>query len=52
MSGEQLEQGDGDLQGSLGDGEGHWQLYVTADNPLQVMSLMHTDSGHVSNLSR
>ncbi len=52
LSAQQIEQGDGDLLGSLGDGEGKWQLYVVADQPLQVMSLMQSRSGYLGNLSR
>ena len=35
----------------LGDGEGKWQLVLTADGPLTVMNLMATPRGHVTNLS-
>ena len=35
----------------LGDGAGKWQLKVTADQPIAVMSLMSTPTGHLSNLS-
>ncbi len=36
----------------LGDGRGKWQLWVSSDRPLQVMNLLWTRSGHLSNLSR
>ena len=52
LSAIQLEQGGSGLQGRLGDGEGKWRLYVSANLPLQVMSLLRADSGHLSNLSR
>ena len=32
--------------------EGKWRLYVSGRRPLQVMGLMRTRSGHLSNLSR
>ena len=48
----QLERGAGGLTGRLGDGEGKWQLFVSADRPLQVMSLLQSPTGHLSNLSR
>ena len=40
-----------DLDGSLGDGTGKWQLFVTADQPIQVLSLLETPTGHITNLS-
>ena len=52
LSAQQLEQGDPGLSGRLGDGEGKWQLFVSSRTPVQVMSLMQTRSGHLSNLSR
>ena len=52
LNAQQLEEGGAGLQGRLGDGAGKWQLYVESDRPLQVMSLMKTRSGHLSNLSR
>ena len=35
----------------LGDGAGKWSLMVMSDQPIQVMSLMDTPSGHLANLS-
>ena len=52
LSAQQIEQGDSDLLDRLGDGEGKWQLYVLADQPLQVMSLVRSPSGYLGNLSR
>ena len=52
LSARQIEQGDSDLLGSLGDGEGKWQLLVLANQPLQVMSLVRSPSGYLGNLSR
>ena len=52
LSAEELEEGGSGLTGSLGDGEGKWRLYVSGSRPLQVMGLMRTCSGHLSNLSR
>ena len=48
---EDLEPGGSGLTGMLGDGAGKWQLTVTADQPIAVMSLMSTPTGHLSNLS-
>ena len=47
----QLESGDAGLTGDLGDGTVKWQLAVVADQPILVMSLMDTPTGHLSNLS-
>ena len=52
FSAEQLEQGDEELSGRLGDGEGKWQLFVSAERPLQVMSLLQSPTGNLANLSR
>ena len=50
---EALERGASDLTGSFGDKEtgGKWQLTVTSDQPIVVMSLLSTPTGHLSNLS-
>ena len=39
------------LVGSLGDGERKWQLFITADRPIHVMSLLERAAGHLTNLS-
>jgi hypothetical protein len=46
-----LETGHSEFEGNLGNGTGKWQLIVSADRPIQVMSLMSTPTGHVTNLS-
>ena len=51
LSARQLEQGGSGLSGRLGDGAGKWQLFVSARTPIQVMSVMQTRSGHLTNLS-
>jgi len=38
--------------GSLGDGNGRWQLSVSSTLSLQVMSLIRTSDGFVTNLSK
>ena len=50
---QELEEGhsESEFEGSLGDGSGKWQLFVSADRPIQVMSLMSTPTGHMTNLS-
>ena len=53
VTSEELESGASDLIGSFGQKEagGKWQLTVTADQPIAVMSLLSTPTGHLSNLS-
>lgn len=46
-----LEQGSGQLDGSLGQGEGNWRLVVHADRDIRVMNLMESSEGHLTNLS-
>ena len=53
LSSQQLEAGDSDaFAGRLGDGEGKWRLEVNAEHPLEIMGLLSTHSGHLTNLSR
>ncbi len=52
LTAQALESGEDDgLAGSLGDGEGKWQLFVSADGPIRVMSLLRSPTAHLSNLS-
>ena len=47
-----LESGQGEgLAGTLDDGRGKWQLVVSADEPVEVMSLLTSPTGHLTNLS-
>ena len=48
---EGLEQNAQGLVGSLGDGARKWQLFITADQPIQVMSLLERAAGHLTNFS-
>ena len=48
----ELESGRGaGLQGSLGEGIGEWQLIVESQQPLTVMNLLASPTGHLTNLS-
>ncbi len=48
----ELESGRGaGLSGSLGDGTGPWRLVVDSAQPVQVMNLLSSPTGHLSNLS-
>ena len=51
VSAQDLEQGASGLRGRFGDGEGKWQLTVTADGAIEVLSLLMSPTGHLSNLS-
>ncbi len=52
LSASELESGDAEgLTGALGTGAGKWQLVVTADRPVVVMSLLASATGYLSNLS-
>ena len=44
-------QSDFEFDGRFGDGQGKWRLVVSAGRPLQVMSLLVTPTGHLTNLS-
>ncbi len=46
-----LENGGGVRRGKLGGGTGKWRLRVTSDIPVDVMSLLQSPSGHLTNLS-
>ena len=52
LSAGQLENGSSGLTGRLGAGEGKRRLSVSADRPIQVMSLLQLPTGHLTNLSR
>ena len=40
-----------DLVGSLGDGVRKWQLFITSDQPIHVMSILERAAGHLTNFS-
>ena len=51
ITAEDLESGAAGLDGRFGDGAGKWQLYVSADRTIHVMSLLQSPNGHLTNLS-
>ena len=51
ISAQQLEAGADGLEGALGDGMGKWQLNVRSEQPIMVMSLLASPTGHLTNLS-
>ena len=46
-----LEAGADGFTGALGDGAGKWRLRVESDQPIVVMSLLSSPTGHLTNLS-
>ena len=51
ITAQQLESGAAGFTGRLGNGTGKWQLSVTADGKILVMSLLQSPTGHLTNLS-
>ena len=52
LSAQELESGDArGLSAGLGGGKGKWRLAVTANQSIEVMSLLSSPTGHVTNLS-
>ena len=51
VTAQELESGGSGLSGGLGDGAGKWRLDVTADAPVEVVNLLESPTGHLSNLS-
>lgn len=47
-----LESGGDNLTGSLGDGKGKWQIAVTADRAIDVVNILESPTGNLTNLSR
>ena len=46
-----LEAGAEGFEGALGNGTGKWRLAVTSEQPVIVMSLLSSPTGHLTNLS-
>ena len=51
LTAQQLEAGDASVEGRLGAGVGRWRLTVSADRPIQVVSVTVNASGYWNNLS-
>ena len=47
----QLETGTEDLAGRLGAGTGKWRLSIASEQPIEVMSLLESPTGNLTNLS-
>ena len=46
-----LETGGDGIEGALGNGEGAWQLLVESEQPITVLNLLSSPTGHLANLS-
>ena len=52
LTAKELESGEAEgLSGALGTGTGKWRLTATSDRPVEVMSLLSSPTGHLTNLS-
>ncbi|MCY4513629.1 MAG: leucine-rich repeat domain-containing protein, partial [Candidatus Tectomicrobia bacterium] len=51
ITAEQLEAGYRGLQGALGDGTGKWRLVIDCEQPVVLMNLLESPTGHLTNLS-
>ena len=51
ITAQQLEEGSARLAGRFGAGHGRWRLTIASDAPIQVMNLLHSSDGQLSNLS-
>lgn len=51
LTARELEEGADGVSGRFGAGSGKWQLFVTSDEPIQVMSLLLSPTGNLTNLS-
>ena len=52
LTAEELEEGSDEFSGQFGVGSGKWQLFISADRPIQVMSLLLSPTGNLTNLSQ
>ena len=51
LTASELEDGDTEIEGSLGDGTGKWRLQIESNQSLMLMSLLSSSNGYLSNLS-
>ena len=51
LSAQALEAGGSEFAGRFGDGAGKWRVWVTAERAVQVMSLLESPTGNLTNLS-
>ena len=51
LSAKALEEGTSGLEANLGDGAGKWSLFIQGESRVQVMSLLQSPTGNLTNLS-
>ncbi len=51
LTAQELEAGGDGFEGAIGDGAGKWQLVVESQQPIIVMNLLASPTGHLANLS-
>ncbi len=51
LDAQELESGGAGFDGALGNGTGKWRLLVESEEPIFVMSLLSSPTGHLTNLS-
>ena len=51
LTARELEAGGDGFEGELGDGAGKWELVVESQQPITVVSLLSSPTGHLTNLS-
>ena len=51
LTARELEAGGDGFEGALGEGAGKWQLVVESEQPIVVMNLVTSPTGHLANLS-
>ena len=51
LTAEQLEGGTWGMRGGIGDGAGKWRLVVDSEQPILVMNLLESPTGHLTNLT-
>ena len=52
LTSQELESGNAEgVSGALGTGSGKWRLAATSDQPIEMMSLLSSPTGHMTNLS-
>ena len=51
ISAQELESGASDLTGAFGDGVGKWHLFVSSEHPVELVNMLRSPTGHLTNLS-
>ena len=51
VTAQELESGGSDLIGRFGDGAGKWHLFVEAEHPVQLLNMLRSPTGNLTNLS-